>query len=215
MTYTSYSVTLTDGQKENLAKAYEHKCELTLRLKNNQLTGDFPLMLTATQIKNINKAKSNNTGIDIRITKTQMRVQSQNGGFLGALAGLLGRTVLHAISRFAPKVLGSLATGALGGLGEGAVKKLMGSGMISIPSDKKQAVLQTKQLTKAQEKTLDKDGIIKLTKKQQHGGFLPILAALGIPAVMGMLTGKGLQVDPPGRSPPYRRIPRPIKKIYK
>ena len=212
MTYTTHSVKLTEGQKKNLAKAFEHKCELTLRLKHNQLSGDFPLMLTSTQINRINKAKSSNTGVDIRITKSQMSAQSQNGGFLGALAGLLSRTVLPTISKFAPKILGPLATGALGGVGESVMKKIMGQGMVSIPSDKRRVVLGSGYLSKAQEKSLSKDGVIKLTKKQQTGGFLPFLASLGIPAVLGMLTGHGLQVDPPSATPPYRMIPKVKKK---
>lgn len=207
MTYTTHSVTLTDGQKQNLAKAFEHKCELTIRLKNNQLRGDFPLMLTSTQIKNINKAINNGTGIDIRITKTQMSAQSKNGGFLGALAGLL-----PTVAKFAPKILGPLATGALGGVGESVMKKLMGQGMISIPHDKRKILLGSGYLTKSQERTLNKDGYVKVTEKQQRGGFLPFLAAaLGVPAVLGMLSGKGLHVDPPGVTQ-YRRIPRPQKK---
>ena len=67
MTYVNYSVNLSDGHKRSLAKAYENKSELTLRLKNNQLTENFPLLLTATQINNINKAKSGGQGLDINI----------------------------------------------------------------------------------------------------------------------------------------------------
>ena len=55
--YTNYNLGLSEGQQKKLAKAYETKTCLTLRLANNQLTGSFPMALTNTQINKINKAK--------------------------------------------------------------------------------------------------------------------------------------------------------------
>ena len=91
MTYKEHKVNLTEGQKESLAKAYKNKSELTLRLKHNQLDGQFPLMITNTQINAINKAKRNGTGMDLNISKTQMYAQGKNGGFLGALGFFVGK----------------------------------------------------------------------------------------------------------------------------
>ena len=54
--YLEYGVSLSEGQKENLVKAIKTNSELTLRLKNNQLSGRDELMLTKTQL---NKKKSN------------------------------------------------------------------------------------------------------------------------------------------------------------
>ena len=54
--YFEYHVKLTDGQKANLAKAIKTGSELTLRLKNNQLSGGDELMLTKTQVNKIKKA---------------------------------------------------------------------------------------------------------------------------------------------------------------
>ena len=76
MSYQSYSVSLTEGQRAN--------SPITIRLKNYQLKGNFPLLLTKTQINRINKADK--TGVDIIISKKQISAQSKNGGFLGALA---------------------------------------------------------------------------------------------------------------------------------
>lgn len=221
--YKTYLVNLSQRQKESLAKAFKNKSELTLRLKHNQLTGNFPLMLTKRQINNINKSKTKKTGIDINISKSQMRKQSQNGGFIGALAGLLGKTVLPTVAKFAPKILAPLGVGALSGLASTGVSKILGNGIIEIPSDKKSAVINTGQLTPSQKRQLQQGGRIKLTKKQQEGGFLPLLASLGIPLVGSLisgLTGKGLQVKRPrGRGlqvdsqvQKYRRIPIVKKK---
>ena len=84
MSYHSYSVSLTEEQKENLARAYKNRSPTTIRLKNEQLRGKFPLLLTQTQINRINKADK--IGVDINISKKQISTQSKNGGFLGALA---------------------------------------------------------------------------------------------------------------------------------
>ena len=46
-TYHPFKVNLSKGQIEKLAKAYKTSSPLTLRLKNNQVTGNDELMLTA------------------------------------------------------------------------------------------------------------------------------------------------------------------------
>ena len=59
-----------------------------------------------------------------------MRNQIQSGCFLGALARLLGRTVLHVAARIAPKILAPLGVGAFSGLASTGVSKILGNGMI-------------------------------------------------------------------------------------
>ena len=117
--YVNYSLGLSEGQRTNLAKAYKDKSCLTLRLTNNQLTGDFPMALTQTQVKKIQKAKASGTGIQIEISKTQMAKQTQNGGFLGALAKL----ALPVVKTVASKLLPALGIGAASALAETGVKK--------------------------------------------------------------------------------------------
>ena len=56
--YLEYGVNLSDGQKTNLARAIKTGSELSLRLKNNQLSGRDELMLTKTQVNKIKKAVS-------------------------------------------------------------------------------------------------------------------------------------------------------------
>ena len=99
-----------------------------IRLKNAQLKGNFPLLLTKTQINRINKADK--TGVDINISKKQISAQSKNGGFLGALASFLARTVLPTVAKIAPKVVAPLATGALSGLASTGVSEIFGNGPI-------------------------------------------------------------------------------------
>ena len=109
MSYQSYSVSLTEGQKANLARAYKNMSPITIRLKNEQLRGNFPLLLTKTQINRINKSIAGETGVDIGISKKQISAQNKNGGFLGAY--FLARTVLPTVARIAPKVVAPLAAG--------------------------------------------------------------------------------------------------------
>ena len=200
MSYQSYSVSLTEGQKANLARAYKNRSPITIRLKNEQLRGNFPLLLTKTQMNRINKSIADKTGVDIGISKKQISAQSKNGRFLGALASFLARTVLPTVARIAPKVVAPLATGALSGLASTGVSKILGNG-ITIPLTKQQEILNRigPYLTNAQINQMLKTNKLKLTKRQsQDGGFLPLLiGALGSLAapVLGSLLGKGLQVD--------------------
>ena len=128
MSYQPYSVSSAEGQIANLAKAYKNRSPITIRLKNGQLKGNFPLLLTKTQLNRINKADK--TRVDINISKTQISAQSKNGGFLGALASFLARTVLPTVAKIAPKVVVPLATGALSGLASTGVSKIFGNGLI-------------------------------------------------------------------------------------
>ena len=72
----------------------------------------------------INKSIADKTGVVIGISKKQMSAQSKNGGFLGALASFLARTVLPTVARIVPKVVTPLATGALNGLASTGVSKI-------------------------------------------------------------------------------------------
>ena len=57
MSYLIYSFNLTENQKKKLANAYNNKKAVNIKLKNNQLTGDFPIMITKRQQNKINKVK--------------------------------------------------------------------------------------------------------------------------------------------------------------
>ena len=49
-TYHSYGVTLSQGQREKLARAYRTNSAITIRLSVNELSGNDQLMLTKRQI---------------------------------------------------------------------------------------------------------------------------------------------------------------------
>ena len=144
-TYIEYHVNLSDGQKANLAKAIETSSEITLRLKNNQLKGNDELMLTKTQINKIKKAVQNNTGVDIKISKTQIRKSVKHGGSLFSSLLSLGTKLLP----YATKAAALLATGAVTTLGSLGIDKIFGkgqSGGFLIPDSKIELLIKNKNM---------------------------------------------------------------------
>ena len=82
------------------------------------------------------------------------------------------------------------------------MKKIMGNAVINVPPDKKNDLINSSKLTKTQINKLLKSPCqcqLNLTKKQsQNGGFLGILASLGIPIIsslIGSLIGKGTRTS--------------------
>ena len=203
--YFEYGVNLSVGQKENLAKAIQTNSELTLRLKNNQLSGSDELMLTKTQLNKIQKAAANRTGVDLKISKSQIRKSVKQGGSLFSSLAMLGAKALPFVTKAASKALPALATGAVSALGSLGIDKIFGKGMTGgflIPQNKIEQLIQHKNLlTKAQKEQIlaavQSGGqlVINPTAKQS-GGFLgSLLASIGIPLALEMgskLFGKGL-----------------------
>ena len=73
-TYYPHKITLSDGQKVSLARAFGPGEAVTLRFKNEALAGGSDtLHLTTRQIKKIQRAIKNKTGVDIDMSKTQIR----------------------------------------------------------------------------------------------------------------------------------------------
>ena len=186
-TYLEYHVNLSDGQKENLAKAMKTGSELTLRLKNNQLRGNDELMLTKTQVNKIQKSVANKTGVDIKISKTQIRRSVKQGGSLFSSLAMLGAKALPYVTKMAP----ALATGAVSALGSLGIDKIFGKGIrggFLIPQNKIDQLIKHKDwLTKGQKEQIlsavqsGGEVVINPTVKQR-GGFLgSLLASIGIP----------------------------------
>ena len=218
-TYLEYHVNLSDGQKENLAKAMKTGSELTLRLKNNQLRGGDELMLTKTQLNKIQKAVTNKTGVDIKISKTQIRRYVKQGGNLFSSLAMLGAKALPYAAKIAP----ALATGAVSALGSLGVNKIFGQkGGFLIPQNKIDQLIKHKDwLTKRQKEQIlsavqsGGDVVINPTVKQR-GGFLgSLLASIGIPLALEMgskLFGKGLTVPRKGKG--LMTMPKPPPPFY-
>ena len=205
MTYVKYGVKLSIGQKKRLAKALSQKSAVTIRFSRSDLSGNDYLNLTKTQLKRLQKAMKNGTGVDLKISKTQIRYLVQEGGSLWTSLMSLGMRALPYATRAVSKAAPALATGALSALGSLGIDKIFGSGQrggFLVPQSKIDQLIKYKDLlTKKQKEqivsALHTGGqiVIKPTKSQS-GGFLgTLLASIGIPLILNALTGKGLQVD--------------------
>ena len=64
---------------------------MTLRLKHLDLAGNDELMLTKSQISKIRKSLANRTGLDLKISKTQIRKIAKQGGNLFTSLASLGQ----------------------------------------------------------------------------------------------------------------------------
>ena len=88
--YINHGVTLTPGQAAKIKHAHDHGTEAVIRLSKDHLTGSIKLPLTATQVNKLQNAKS---GVELRLTKTQLKHMEKTGGFLpllGLLPAILG-----------------------------------------------------------------------------------------------------------------------------
>ena len=222
-TYHPYKVNLSEGQKDKLEKAIRSRNPISLRLKNSQLSGNdqakTTLMLTANQIKKIQKAASQGKGAEIKVSKSQ--AQKVGGSLFSALFPLARSA--------APMLAKTLGLSALAGLAsEGAsqvVKKISGSGQRAmtggflIPQDKIQKLIDNKHLLTSKQKeqilsALQSGGqvVVKPTKKQSGGLLGTMLASIGIPLAIEAVKsvfGKGAPRigRPKGKGAP--RIGRP------
>ena len=192
---------------------------MTLRLKHLDLAGNDELMLTKSQISKIRKSLANRTGVDLKISKTQIRKIAKQGGNLFTSLASLGARILPYAVKGLSKVVPPLATGAVSALGSMGIDKIFGKG-INIPK-KLFPMLPyiVNELTQSQIDQINrvtKSGgrlVIKPTRKQIEGGFLGTLASIGIPiaiALVSKLFGKGFQVDKIPPPPP----PNPYSNVY-
>lgn len=77
--YQPYGLHLSESQIRDVRRASAKKVPISIKIKNENLTGGTQLMLTKTQINQINKAKSKGTGVVISLSETQIRYQSGEG----------------------------------------------------------------------------------------------------------------------------------------
>ena len=84
--YHPFKLTLTDGQKKSLRKAFTEKAAVTLRVQPEQIGYGDDLLLTATQINRMKKAASEKRGADVKMSKTQISETAQRGGNLFSTA---------------------------------------------------------------------------------------------------------------------------------
>ena len=115
MSYQEIGLSITPNQKKKVAREYKKGLPVSIQLKPDQLSGSDKMLLTETQIKQIEKAKKAGKGLRLSLSKTQLEENMKSGGFLQFLLGLLP----------------SLATGAASALGSFGMNKILGKGVQS------------------------------------------------------------------------------------
>ena len=165
------TVKLSENQKKNISDAYRKKETIVIRLTNDSLRGDDTLKVPATVKKRLEKNRKENKGMDIKLSKTNIR--KQVGGSILTSALALGRA-------FGPTIAKTLGLAALAGAAsQGAsqvVKKI--SGGFLIPQNKIDKLIANKHLlsTKQKKDILDAlqsgSGVVIKPTKTQSGGFL-------------------------------------------
>ena len=191
------NVKLSANQKKNIADAYHKRETIVIRLTNDSLHGNDTLNVPAMVKKRLEKNRKLNKGMDIKLSKTNIRKQ---------VGGSLLTSVISMARMFGPtiaKTLGlSALAGAAGAAGSPVVKKIAGKGVqrggFLIPQNKIDKQIANKNLLSAKQKKDILDAlqsgsgvVIKPTKKQSGGWLGTLLASIGIPMVLKALTGKG------------------------
>lgn len=127
--YIQVKVHVSEGQKDNIARAIQAGTGVSIKLSHSDLTGEHIIAVTHAQANRLAKAYQNNSGMILKLSKTQLKYNKGiEGGFLGAILPMLATA--------AKFILPALATGALTGVGAAAgskiVDKISGSGVAPV-----------------------------------------------------------------------------------
>ena len=68
-------------------------------VRDDETNFPYKLLLTNRQTENLRKAFAKKSSTDINLSKTQLSMMMQSGGFLGRLLGSLLKTVLPLIKK--------------------------------------------------------------------------------------------------------------------
>ena len=185
------SVPLSDGQKRNLARAYQNNEEVTLRLTRNHLSGSDTLRVPAQVVRRLQKSRNAGKGMQIKISKANIRKQDGSGIFSSLLP------VLKSVPPTIEKTLGLSALA--GAASEGAsqiIKKITGGQLFQVPNKNLYMLAQLSYLLSKGQRNdlanvhnLGRDLLFKITQKQVGNGIGTVLASIGIPIVLDALKG--------------------------
>ena len=88
--YNSLNVKLSNSQLNKLKSSIKNEIDVVLRISSNMVGNSndntnsrHELLLTNRQVANIRKAFAKNTSVDIKLSRTQLSIMIQSGGFLG------------------------------------------------------------------------------------------------------------------------------------
>ena len=185
------NVKLSEGQKGKLAKAYRDNEEVSIRLAHSDLSGSDTLMVPKNTVKRVVQSKVLGKGVQIKITKANVRKQTGSGIFT---------SLLPVLRNVAPTIGKTAGLSALAGLAsEGAsqlLKKITGGQIFRVPNQHLfRFAMLGELLNKGQIRDLGrahKDGsdmLFKITQKQVGNSIGTILASISVPMIMDAIKG--------------------------
>ena len=131
--YSKINCKLTNVQLNKLKKAVKSNEEATLRLgiKNfNKYELPHELLLTTRQNSKLRNAINNNSAINLKLSKAQIKKLIQSGGFLGKLLSKLAGPLMKVAMPLAKNVLAPLGlTAAMSAIDGSIQKKIHGLGI--------------------------------------------------------------------------------------
>ena len=201
--YNSLNVKLSNSQLSKLKSSMKNETDAVLRISSNMVSNsndntNFPheLLLTNRQVENIRKAFANHSSIDIKLSKTQLSIMIQSGGFLGNLLGKLAGPLMKVAMPLAKNVLAPLGLSAAMSAIDGSIKKkILGSGtaILIISNDEMDDILKiVKSLEDSNVLLKRVSETIQHEAKEQRGGFLSMLLGTLGASLLGDVLSKGL-----------------------
>ena len=197
--YSKINCKLTNVQLNKLKKAVKSIEGTTLRLGIKNFNKDetpHELLLTNTQNTKLRNAINNNSAIDIKLSRAQIKKLIQSGGFLGKLLSKLAGPLMKVAMPLAKNVLAPLGlTAAMSAIDGSIQKKIHGSGvkLIIEEEDMQDIIKIIKELENSDILLKGVSKTIENEIKEQRGGFLSmLLGTLGASLLGNLLTGKGI-----------------------
>ena len=106
------SVSLTQGQRGKLARAYRNNEGGTVRLANSALSGSDVLIVPNNTVKELAKHKNAGVGMEITVSKNNIRKHSGSGIFSAVLPALRAVAPAHGKTLGLSALAGATSEGA-------------------------------------------------------------------------------------------------------
>ena len=194
--YSKLNCKLTNVELNKLKEAVKSNERATLRLDIKNFNKDeLPneLLLTTRQNIKLRNAINNNSAIDIKLSKAQIKKSIQSGGFLGKLLSKLAGPLMKVAMPLTKNVLAPLGlTAAMSAIDGSIEKKIHGSGIkLIIEEEGMQDIIKI--IKELENSDISLKGVSKNEIKEQREGFLSMLLGnLGASLLGNLLTGKGI-----------------------
>ena len=195
--YTKVNIKLTILQLSKLKKAVKNNDSATLRISIKNFNKDelpHELLLTTRQSTKLRNTINNNMATDLKLSKAQIKMMIQSGGFLGKLLIKLAGPLMKVSMPLAKNVLAPLGlTAAMSAIDDSIQKKMREEGvkLVTEQGDMNdimkviEALENSGILLKGVTKTIENE------TKEQRGGFLSmLLGTLGVSLLGNLLTGR-------------------------